>query len=142
MARCSCAGASCNCTVQAGDGLAIQGIGNTSDPFVITVDRSTVSQDLTVDGLIDFSAATPGAFGVIGLGADASSISLPGHQHGHLQLLIRQDAPGKTITWPSNVLWPDGIEPVLSTNTGEMDWIDLRRVGDYWVGRLVAAKIG
>jgi hypothetical protein len=123
----------------------VQGIGNTSDPFVITLDRTTVSQDLTAYGPIDFSAATPGAFGLIGLGADASAVSLPGHPQGHLQLLIRQDAPGNSgsiITWPSNVLWPGGMAPKLSKKQGEMDWIDLRRVGDYWVGRLVAAKIG
>jgi hypothetical protein len=135
-------GSSCNCTVQAAGGLIISGTGAASDPFVISVDRTRADQDFVVAGPINFSEAGPDAFGVIGLSADASEVVLPSNENGHLQLLIRQDGTGNTVTWPAEVKWPGGVAPVLSTTTGNSDWIDLRRVGDYWVGRLVAAEIG
>jgi hypothetical protein len=142
MARCSCAGSSCNCTVQAADGLAIKGTGNNADPYIITFDTTTLDQDLVFAGPIDLSGAVFGSIGTIGLAEDADDVILPVTSHGHVQLLIRQDGTGNTVTWPSNVKWPGGAAPVLSTTPGNIDWIDLRQVGDVWVGRLVAAEIG
>ena len=142
MARCSCAGTSCNCTMQGVDGLAVRGTGSASDPYIVTFDRTPVGGDFIVAGPMDLSAGVPGAFGVIGLAADADDVVLPMTGNGHLQLLIRQDGTGNTITWPSSVKWAGGTAPTLSTTPGSMDWIDLRQVGEFWVGRLVAAEIG
>lgn len=144
MPRCSCAGSSCNCSVQAADGLAMRGTGNAADPYVISIDRSTKDLSLSQDGPLDLSTLRPGAFGVIGLAADASEVALPSDQGGQLQLLIRQDGTGNghTVDWPADVKWPNGDAPKLSKQNGQMDWIDLRRVGNFWLGRHVATKIG
>jgi hypothetical protein len=43
MAKCNSAGASCGCSVVAGDGIKITGTGTASDPFVVTASLSQVS---------------------------------------------------------------------------------------------------
>lgn len=142
MARCSCAGSSCNCSVQTGSGLTITGKGNASDPFVVSLEVP-FRQDNSLDPTHrDFSATPPGAFVTLGLTDDVTDLILPTDAGGRLELLVRQDGTGNTVTWPSNVLWPGGTAPVLTTTTGLADWIDLRRIGDNWVGRLVASEIG
>jgi len=142
MARCSCAGSSCNCTFEATSGLSVRGTGKSGDPFIISIDRSGADANIATPGPLDLSAAVPGAFGTVALEANASEVILPSDANGHIELLIRQDGTGNQVSWPSNVRWPGGVAPTLSTTMGHSDWIDLRRVGDHWVGRLVAAEIG
>ena len=36
-------------------------------------------------------------------------------------LKVVQDATERSITWPAAVKWPDGIEPALSANSGNVD---------------------
>jgi hypothetical protein len=120
----------------------INGTGNTTDPFVVSLNLQQYEWGLGEDGPIDISVTHPGAFVVLALAGNASAITLPSNAGDWINLLIRQDGTGNTITWPPNVLWPGGSAPVLSTTPGHSDWIEIRRVGDYWVGRLVAAEIG
>ncbi len=43
-----------------------------------------------------------------------------------LSLIIEQESSGgdNTITWPSNVSWPDGIPPVLTGGTSTFDIVN------------------
>jgi hypothetical protein len=44
---------------------------------------------------------------------------------GAYALRIIQGATPGTVTWPANVKWPGGVPPVLSTNTGDIDVVNL-----------------
>lgn len=57
MARCGCAGTTCNCVVTAGENVTVTGTGSAGNPFVVSANASTVD---TVDSpSIDFTT-TPG----------------------------------------------------------------------------------
>jgi hypothetical protein len=142
MARCSCAGSSCNCTFQAGSGLAVTGTGNASDPFLVTLNLQSYERIHDDVGPIDIGFAHPGAVVVLALTEDVDSIALPATPGDYATILIRQDGTGNTVTWPAEVKWPGGTPPVLSTTPGNLDWIEIRRVGDFWIGRLVASEVG
>ena len=44
---------------------------------------------------------------------------------GHLQIILIQDKIGKrTATWPADILWDRGIEPVLSTAAKARDIVN------------------
>lgn len=40
---------------------------------------------------------------------------------GVLVLRVIQDSTPRTITWPSTVLWPGNIDPILSQTNGSID---------------------
>jgi hypothetical protein len=41
---------------------------------------------------------------------------------GRYAVLVRQDATGgRTVTWPTNVVWPRGTPPTLTTTPGYLD---------------------
>ena len=44
---------------------------------------------------------------------------------GAYALRIIQGATPGTVTWPANVKWPGGTPPTLSTNTGDIDVVNL-----------------
>ena len=142
MPRCSCVGSSCNCTVQATSGLTVTGRGNQDDPYIVSLALPFSDRVQDVAGPLDLSAAAPGSFVEVTLSADATEVILPDDAGGRVELLIHNDGSGSTVTWPSNIWWPDGAPPVLSTTAGRSDWIDLRRLGSNWVGRQVATEIG
>lgn len=142
MPRCSCAGSSCNCTVQSGSGLTVFGQGNKDDPYIISLAIPFGEREHIEAGPLDLTVASPGAFVEVTLAADITEVVLPDDPGGRVELLIHQDGSGSTVTWPANIWWPSGTPPVLSTVAGQADWIDLRRLGTHWVGRQVATEIG
>jgi hypothetical protein len=38
-------------------------------------------------------------------------------------VLIQDNTGARTVTWPTNVKWPGGTAPTLSTGAGKVDWI-------------------
>lgn len=40
--RCSCAGSSCSCSVVAGNGIVVTGVGSAANPFKVAVDTGQV----------------------------------------------------------------------------------------------------
>lgn len=43
MARCGCSGGSCGCSIIAGSGIEVNGIGTASNPFVVELDAASAS---------------------------------------------------------------------------------------------------
>lgn len=43
MARCNCAGNTCACKVEGGAGINVEGIGTAANPFVVTLDDSSIA---------------------------------------------------------------------------------------------------
>lgn len=142
MPRCSCVGSSCNCTVQATSGLTVTGRGNQEDPYIVSLSLPFSDWVQEQPGPLDLSANAPGSFVEVTLSADVTDVMLPTDVGGRVELLIHNDGSGSTVTWPSNIWWPGGTPPVLSASAGQSDWIDLRRLGNNWVGRQVATEIG
>lgn len=54
-----------------------------------------------------------------------------------IRLGLTQDGTGsRTVTWPSNVKWPGGTAPTISTAAGAQDYLELDCVdGTNWLGR-------
>jgi hypothetical protein len=138
MPKCSCAGNACSCTIKAGSGVVVEGIGSVNNPFVISVAPTpdTITQDDT--GTLDLGQLAPAAVARILLHASPTSVNLPSNG-SRLDLLIAQDSVGgRTITWPAAVIWPGGTDPVLTAAANATDWITLVHAGDVWAG----VKIG
>ena len=54
---------------------------------------------------------------------------------GRYTLVLRQDATGgRTVTWPTNVLWPGGNAPILTTAANSIDVTDFLFDGDKYLG--------
>lgn len=52
-------------------------------------------------------------------------------------LILKQDATGgRVVTWPSNVLWPDAIAPVLTPVASRFDYFVFQTItgGGLWFG--------
>lgn len=60
-----------------------------------------------------------------------------------LALALTQDGTGsRTVTWPSNVKWPGGTAPTLSTAAGAVDYLQLDCVdGANWYGRTLGLAL-
>jgi hypothetical protein len=57
-------------------------------------------------------------------------------------LFTRQGAGGsKTATWPAATRWSGGVQPVLSTSVGALDWLYFRVAGAAWVGAVVELNL-
>lgn len=55
-----------------------------------------------------------------------TDISLACYTTAFSGLLLRlvQDTTGsRTVTWPSGILWPQGVPPTLSTGSGDVDLV-------------------
>ncbi len=78
------------------------------------------------------------------LTTSVSSMALPtspiGLQSGTVTLVIKQDATGgRTITWPTPILWPEGIEPQPTSGANSISVFNLLWTGQEWLG-LVGGK--
>lgn len=52
-----------------------------------------------------------------------------------LTLLIKQDATGnRTVTWPSNVVWPNGTAPTITPGINKTDKLVFTTDGNNWLG--------
>jgi hypothetical protein len=144
MARCSCAGASCSCTMQAGPGLTVLGTGNTADPYVLGLASPFRNVPVVEEGVLNLSDLNRGEGLVhVPLSGSVTGLELPDvPDGGRFDLVIEQVTGGNTITWPASVKWPGGTAPTLSTGVGEMDWLTFRQIGPIWVGTVVAQGIG
>jgi hypothetical protein len=94
----------------------------------------------TVSGVssttIDYTA---GSYVVLNLTANITTLTLsnpPASHLGTLRIKVVQDATPRTIAWPASVKWPSAIAPVLSTGSGDIDFIDLwtDNGGTTWYG--------
>lgn len=72
------------------------------------------------------------------LSGSVTSLSLPTPPTGFsgtITLVLTQDATGgRTITWPSAVKWPEGIQPQPTAGAGSMSMFNLLWTGADWLG--------
>jgi hypothetical protein len=140
---CGCGGSSCGCLIEAGSGLVVSGTGNASAPFQISLAPQSNEINHSLAGPLDLSAY--GGFSTfhILLGANATSVVLPTlTAPGRFDILIQQAAGGsKTISWGSQVEWPGGTVPTLTTTNNAIDWITLIQANGIWAGVLTGANL-
>jgi hypothetical protein len=85
----------------------------------------------TATTLIDLNLSP---FVVINL-QESTTLSFTGSQTGVYVLKIKQGSVGsKTITWPSNIKWPEATEPTLTTTANAWDFVTLVYDGTYFSG--------
>lgn len=51
-----------------------------------------------------------------------------------VQILFVQDTITRVVTWPSNIKWPNGAQPTISTGSGEIDIVSLLFDGTEYYG--------
>lgn len=143
MPRCSCAGNSCSCLIQVGDGLVLTGTGNNSAPYTISLASPYVPVAHGTEGGLDISNASSGALIHVTLTANITGITLPTIDGAQIDLFFEQGTAGNTIVWPAAVRWPGGTDPVLSTTAGWGDWFRLRKIAGAgaWIGAIEGAAI-
>ena len=135
MPKCTCAGNSCSCAIQVGDGLSISGTGNSGSPFIISLTQQYIPIDQTVAGTMDLSTAQSGSVVVLNLSAAVTGFIMPNLPGGRFDLVIKQVTASNAVTWGSVIKWPGGTSPTVSTTINYMDWFVLRNVGGTtWIG--------
>ncbi len=60
MATCSCAGATCNCVIQPGAGIAVTGAGSASNPYVVSSSQGAAGPGGRIPGeMVPYAGSTP-----------------------------------------------------------------------------------
>lgn len=117
MPRCDCAGSTCQCLIQAGQGIQISGSGNTNNPYVIT-STATIAGSLRVQDTrtVDLTA--------IGAGTPVDPFILSADARIAMEDITNvTGAPpllGDTLSW-NGTAWemaPPPVVPAGSTNVG------------------------
>ena len=124
----------------------VQSVFATSGMMTVTSKNGTQNYDLTTqyssteestDGSQVISVNTKNKYHSITLNTSNSSITFvnPTQSEGtpdvsspaviKLELFIKQGTGTNTVTWPTNVKWENGIEPVLSLEKDHVDLISL-----------------
>lgn len=140
MPKCSCAGSACNCLVTAGTGIKVEGTGNATAPYKISVSAVVTERNVAADEALDLTYSETGSVVHLGLDADITEVTLP-IDGALIEVIVRHATAGTTVTWPTGILWPGGAEPAQSTVAGHIDWFLFRRAGADWIGTLVAGDI-
>jgi hypothetical protein len=142
MPRCSCAGNSCSCLIQVGDGLVLTGTGNNSAPYTLSLASPYVPIAHGTSGGLDLSAATSGSLIHVTLSANVTGVTLSTIDGQWFDLFLQQGTAGNTIVWPADIRWAGGTDPVLSTTVGWGDWFRLRRLtGTSWIGSIEGVAV-
>lgn len=142
MPKCSCAGSSCSCAIQVGDGLNLQGTGNAGSPFVISLASSLVTVNQTATGPLDLSQVKAGSAVLVNLSASVTSLILPSSVGARIDLIFTQVTAPNPITWGSAIKWPGGTLPVLSTTINYTDWFAIRAISaTTWIGSTLGLAI-
>ena len=140
MPKCQCAGNACNCQIVAGDGVVINGTGNASAPYSISVASQYIPVNVPANGPVDVSTAFTGAVIDLSLSANVTALTLPSVAGTRIDVVIRHVVAGTTVTWPTGILWPGGAAPAQATAANRTDWFTLRRGATNWIGGIVSAN--
>lgn len=142
MPRCSCAGNSCSCLIQVGDGLILTGTGNNSAPYTLSLASPYVPVAHTAAGGLDVSAASSGSLIHVTLTANITGMTLPTTDGSWIDLFLQQGTAGNTVVWPAGVMWAGGADPVLTTTVDWGDWYRIRKIaGNVWLGAIVGVAV-
>lgn len=105
-----------------------------------TKGRANTMVALSDAGTIDVDASLGEFFRVVIAGNRTFTFSNIGNG-SYVELYVVQDGTGgRTVTWPSNVVWKNGASPVLSTGANATDKIVLRynSAASIWYGESAA----
>lgn len=91
-------------------------------PGVNTVATSGAAQTLQVEKINDITLTANCTFTFPTATAGKS-----------LTLVLHQDTTPRTVVWPANTLWTNGVEPTLSTASGAIDAFSFICVGGNWL---------
>lgn len=145
MPRCNCPGSACGCLVQGGLGVQVEGTGNRSAPYIISVSSAYVVVDKEFPGQLDLTQiAQPGGVVEVNQSADGQAIILPDLPPGSsFELIIRLLAGGLVVfNFTPTVRWPLGGIPALNNGMNTYTWIRFRKTSDtYWLAELVGTGI-
>lgn len=126
MARCGCAGQTCSCLIQGGEGVEVIGSGTVGDPYIINTQGSDIA------GSIQFVDTDTIDFTVTGAGTEANPYQIRADATMSLDSLSDVDAPAPTenyvLAWngtawvpaPPNTVDPGTIstlEPITGDGT-------------------------
>lgn len=136
MPGCNCAGASCGCRIQAGQGAVVTGTGTASNPFVISTAITAFTIEQGSDGPLDLSSYAGDVAVTVNLNANVTSITLPDAPGTRLEIFFALGTAGATISWPAGVRWV-GAAPSAPTTVGQALWTTLRQAAGFWAGMTV-----
>lgn len=137
MPRCSCAGNSCSCLIQVGDGLTLTGTGNNAAPYTISLASQYVQIAHTSAGGLDLTDANSGTLIHVSLSGNVTGITLPTTEGMTLDLFFQQVTPSNTIVWPTGVRWAGGTDPTMTATATYGDWYHLRKInGADWIATI------
>jgi hypothetical protein len=122
--------------------LTLSGTGKATDPFIIRLASPLIDREFSADGPLDLIDAEAGSIVEVTLDGDVTSVDLPAFGFGRFDLFVRQGAAAHAVTWPSEIQWPGGTPPTLTTTPGHGDLISFRELASTWIGFLVAGDIG
>lgn len=78
-----------------------------------------------------------GLIQLVNLGSASGDVTLTlnnPQSGGWYRLIVTQGATSRNLIWPASVLWPQAVDPILSTGNGEVDSIWLYFDGTNYYG--------
>lgn len=132
--NCGCAGSACSCLIQGGNGVTVDGSGNSSDPYVISVQNNqgvaNLGQQAAASTLDNRGVTTDTKFILEALGT--LNIRPPETLGVRADYFI-QNSTNALITILGTVFW-DGAAPTLN---GTRIWLTLvcYQGGTFWAAR-------
>jgi hypothetical protein len=142
MPKCSCAGNSCSCQIQVGDGLLLTGTGNAGAPYVLSLAQAVTTLAQSAAGAVDLSAVKSGTLVLLNLSAAVTGFTLPSTPGTRIDLVITQVTAGNTVTWGTAIKWPGGAAPTVSATINYADWFALRALtATAWIGAIEGQAI-
>jgi hypothetical protein len=142
MARCSCSGSNCGCTIQVGDGLELNGTGNAGAPFVISLSSRYLPIVFEEEGPVDLSAVESGTLVNLELHASVTDMILPVNSGIRIDIFLRPMLAGLIMTWSTDIIWPGGTVPAMTSTVGNGDWFAIRMLETFWIGVREGANLG
>lgn len=94
-----------------------------SVPNSVTASGANLQIDLNMGPLVEVTLST------------STTLSFTGAQTGvYVIKLIQGGSGSNTVTWPSNVKWPEAAAPTLTATAGSWDFVSLVYDGVYFSG--------
>lgn len=120
--------------------------------FTGKVSLAGIAQGLSLGANIPYSAMqvvsgntvdwTKGAYAYKGLSANWVPDFASPPESCILHLFVQNGASAYTVTWPSSVMWPQGVVPTMSSTAYDLHLFQFLRWGNKYYGTLSAVYTG
>ena len=121
MARCGCAGQTCSCLIQGGDGIEVTGSGTVGDPYVVS------TGDVDISGTVQFVDTDTIDFSVTGEGTEVEPYQIRANLIGSLGDLSNVDcdiAPAGQTLVSDGEMWQCGLPDMALDDLSNVDVAD------------------